>query len=180
MRSFASLYFFVRIAGFFGIALFPTMSLAWLFEVFLFGCCSLLIAIVRPYKNTCMNITDSLLLCSIAVFALLYIFNIYAFQDSPDVYLFSIVVVLTLPIIWFITYISVKILRKTCSLCKKKTSIASEVQQQNLSDTDTNDIELPDRVVNPELYINAESLQNYTSNSHTLPERALQIYISEQ
>ena len=73
MRSFASLYFFIRIAGFFGIALFPTMSLAWLFQVFLFGGCSLLISLVRPYKKAYMNVTDSLFLCSIAIFALLYL-----------------------------------------------------------------------------------------------------------
>ena len=184
MRSFASLYFFIRIAGFFGIALFPTMSLAWLFQVFLFGGCSLLISLVRPYKKAYMNVTDSLILCSIAIFALLYLLYIYAFQDSPLIYLVSIIIILTLPLIWFTAFISVKLYtigKRHNTFCNKKKS-ADTPAQQNVSDGTTNDLELPDRVLNPELYNNhTETIQNNTSesfNSHT-PQRAVQIYLSE-
>ena len=182
MRSFASLYFFVRIAGFFGIALFPTLSLAWLFQVFLFGGCSLLISLIRPYKKAYMNVTDSLLLCSIAIFALLYLLYIYAFQDSPWIYLFAIIVILTLPLVWFIVFVLVKLYtigKRYNKFCNKKKS-ADTPAQQNVPDATTDDLELPDRVLNPELY-NTDSIQNNTSescNSHT-PQRAVQVYLSE-
>ena len=187
MRSFASLYFFIRIAGFFGIALLPTMSLGWLFQVFLFGGCSFLIMLTRPYKKAYMNITDSLFLCSIAIFALLYLLYIYAFQDSPLIYLFFIIIILTLPVIWFIIYTSVKIYaiigRYTFCNTKKKTA-DTPFQQNNTSSDPPNDLELPDRVLNPELYNNhTEAIQNDTSESSntlpTPPQRALQVYLSE-
>ena len=158
------------------------MSLAWLFQVFLFGGCSLLISLVRPYKKAYMNVTDGLILCSIAIFALLYLLYIYALQDSPFIYLFSIIIILTLPLVWFIVFISVKLYtigKKHNKFCNKKTSVATS-PQQNVSHATTNDHELPHRVLNPELY-NTDSIQNNTSessNSHT-PQRAVQVYLSE-
>ena len=177
MRSFASLYFFIRILGFFGIALFPTMSLAWLYQVLLFGGCGLLIALVRPYKKAYMNITDSLLLISVALFSLLYLLNLYALQDSPEIYIFSTVVVLTLPLIWFVAYLTTKPFHKKTLPCKKG-SICTRSRQQDATDT-TNDFELPDRIVRSELY-NNEIVHSETSGTSVVtPQHALQVYVSE-
>ena len=178
MRSFASLYFFVRIVGFVGIAIFPTMSLAWLFQVLLFGSCGLLIALAQPYKKAYMNITDSLLLCSIAMFALLYLLYLYAFSDSTAIYLFSIIVILTLPHIWFSAFLFTKLFRKKCFLNRilKENVSKTVVQHQETSGRATDDPELPDRVLNPGRY-SAEITLNETSNS--LPQCALQVYVSE-
>lgn len=185
MRSFAALYFFIRIIGFFGIALFPTMSLAWLFQVLLFGGCSLLIALVHPYKKAYMNITDSLLLCAIAIFAILYLMHLYAFSDSPAIiYQLSIIVVLTLPLMCFAAYVIITVFveRNFCNWIRNSKR-RGEQHEAHVSDMASNslDSELPDRVVNPGNYRQVAT-QNDTmesSNPSTSSQHALPAYVAE-
>ena len=188
MRSFASLYFFIRIVGFIGIALFPTISLAWLFQVLLFGSCSLLIALVSPYKKIYMNITDSLLLCSIAIFAILYLMHLYAFSDSPAIYQLSIIVVLTLPLICFAAYVMITVYAERNFFCnwiikKKNSKRRGEQHEAHASDITNNslDSELPDRVVNPGNYrqVTTPNDTMESSNPSTSSHHALQVYVTE-
>ena len=72
MRSFASLYLFLRILG--GYFLF-----SWTYQTILFGVCCLLIALVRPYKKTHMNNIDALILALMT----LNCFQLKNFFSSP-------------------------------------------------------------------------------------------------
>ena len=67
--------------------------------------------------------------------------------------------------------------------CNKKKSADTPIQQ-DVSIDPANDLELPDRVLNPELYNHhTEAIQNSMSESSntlpTPPQRGLQVYLSE-
>ena len=70
MRSFAGLYFLIRAVGVIITIIFPPFAYGettWLFEAILFSGSSLLIAAVRPYEKTYMNIIDALVLFNISL-----------------------------------------------------------------------------------------------------------------
>ena len=67
MRSLVSMHFFLRI-----ICNFPSVdevliSVSFTVVIFLYTASSLLIALVRPYKKTYMNVTDTLILINLAL-----------------------------------------------------------------------------------------------------------------
>ena len=164
MRSFAGLYFLIRAVGVIITAIFPPFTYGettWLFEAALFGGSSLLIAIVQPYKRTCMNIIDALVLFNISLLsALLSMFYTSARSPgstrfSPGLVLWMIAFVACWPIIGFVIVFLVFIHRSkraskwlskikvSCCTCKRR--VQHDVDQ-------VCDEELPDRFVHPDIY----------------------------
>ena len=73
MRSFAGLYFFLRfITFFFRINKHITVGAVWSYLVFIFLVCTILIALVRPYKKMYMNAIDTLLLADLTLLCHLF------------------------------------------------------------------------------------------------------------
>ena len=70
MRSFAGFYFLLRALSMLVIAFLPPYAYGettWVFEAIIFGGSSLLIATVRPYKKSHMNIIDALVLFNMSL-----------------------------------------------------------------------------------------------------------------
>ena len=70
MRSFSGLYFVLRILVCLSYGAHTFLS-QWTFEAILFVAAAMLIALIRPYKKTYMNVLDALLLSLLAVLCLL-------------------------------------------------------------------------------------------------------------
>ena len=80
MRSFAGLYFFLRfIPFFFRINKYTAVNVVWSYLVFIFLACTLLIALVRPYKKVYMNVIDTLLLADLTLLC-----HLFTRRDSND------------------------------------------------------------------------------------------------
>ena len=73
MRYFSALYFFMRpmVVVIYIIRIFRYSNHMWCFAIVLFGGVAMLIAFVKPYKKTYMNLADTLLLSLVAVLCLL-------------------------------------------------------------------------------------------------------------
>ena len=164
MRSLASLYFFLRlIINLVFIVQIP-LSVSYTFVAILYAGCSLLIAIVQPYKKAFMNTIDSLIVANMVLITMLL--DKYIDQDSANVFgaIYFIIgsILTTLPMLGMIGFISYKIIKKLtqrmpphiknklcCLQVKKKDEI--EAYQQRNSDS-RDDFELPDRILHPEEY----------------------------
>jgi hypothetical protein len=73
MRSFAGLYFFLRFTTFFfRINEHIDINAVWSYLVFIFLTCTILIALVRPYKKMYMNVIDTLLLADLTLLCHLF------------------------------------------------------------------------------------------------------------
>ena len=164
MRSFAGLYFLIRAVGVIITAIFPPFAYGettWIFEAILFGGSSLLIATVRPYKRTYMNIVDALVLFFISLLsALLSMFYTSARSPgrtpfSPGLVLWMIAFVACWPIIGFVIVFLVLIHRS-----KRVSNWASKMRQsccirkkhESASMDHVPDEELPDRFLHPDNY----------------------------
>lgn len=124
-----------------------------------------MIALVRPYKETYMNIIDTLIIENLALLAL--IADKYNFEDSENLLTLCYVVILSifvfLPLLCLMGFIAYRILKKIKSgpypFGRKKHNINSSestavIPQQDLleDDIDNSDQALPDRIQNPQLY----------------------------
>ena len=162
MRSLASLYFFLRlIINFIFIDQIP-LSASYTFVAILYAGCSLMIAIIQPYKKSSMNTIDSLILANMALISVLL--DKYSGQDSGNVfgtiYLFVGSFAATVPMMVMIGFVSYRIIKKlvkwapSCSkekvYCLNKSDI--EANQQNDNSESRDDFELPDRILRPEEY----------------------------
>ena len=167
MRGFASLYFLLRIA----VKLFSITERYLLYDALLVGGVGFLIAIVRPYKKAYMNIIDSLILADVAYCVVM--FDLY-FQESVGstaalFYALNIGIVSSLPMCGFLGFVAYKIIpfkklfelmkqrfpscQKLFCCNKKKNNEKDEAaQQENVDEHGIEDHELPDRMVNPEIY----------------------------
>ena len=172
MRSFASLYFFVVLLAY---AVWSLKAIFFSLTI-LFGGCSLLVALVQPYKNRYMSVIDSLILANVAFFTAVYDRNIYAFSSYQILSNISVV----LPAIGLILYICFKLVSKPCSnlyrISKEKISSLGvplccrqkdrDRQGENVPRPDGHnatdlELQLPDRVIHPESYEQHEV--NYTA-----------------
>ena len=172
MRSFAGFYFLIR-----ALSVLVTIFLrpyaygetTWIAEAILFGGSSLLIAAVRPYKKTYMNIIDALVLFNISLLsAFLSMFYISirsptSIPFSPGLLLWMIIIVGSMPLIGLVVYIVRLLLRNKqvskwiniknscCTSRKVVESNQTESAQQNTSDN-LCDHDLPDRILHPHDY----------------------------
>ena len=115
---------------------------------------SLLFAHFRPYKNNCFNIIDSLGFAILAVSTFLIMYAIYT-QYIPIQLLYLLVLI---PFLYFISFISYKIFSRVALFCScyrkitEKFQARKENQHQHIQRGDNVDEDLPDRIVNPEMY----------------------------
>lgn len=171
MRSFAGYYFLVRFLALMIVAALPPSMKSygiatWTATALLFAASSLLIAVVRPYKETYMNITDALILFNvfvIAAFTSLFFISTHfpnSIPFSPGHLLWIVIIGYCIPMIGFFAYFVVKFARKLkapllWTKMKKSCWTRKNVQCDENSPAQSppnNDHELPDRVLHPEEY----------------------------
>ena len=155
MRSFASLYLFVRILG--GYFLF-----SWTYQTLLFGVCCLVVALVRPYKKTYMNNTDALVLAIMTLncFQLKNFFSAPFKSTDAEFYLWSAAVTSYLPL--FVVPFSIFPCKRLCNVMKQiftckcfyysKPEEIHNIDSEGdfvLSDSDSHD---PHQMVHPDQY----------------------------
>ena len=165
MRSFASVHFITALF------LFVVWSMSYSFIVLAstLGGCSLLIAIVRPYKKRHMVVIESLILANGA-------FVLATSANASTSYQIVSQISATFPALGFIIFIFFKISKKPClKLYPKLTEKMSILtvrqcvnsclkrghnQEENVQEVEDNEVEiqLPDRVVHPEDYERVETI----------------------
>ena len=117
MRSFSGIYFLLRIIIYLAeIISRATLNMdQYLTRGFVFSVTALLIALIRPYKKTYMNIVDTLLLTHMATFCYIIASTSTLNHKSP-IFLPLMYVMIALPII--ITFL-LTVSRMTCGILKK-------------------------------------------------------------
>ena len=174
MRSFASMYFLLILISSLVVMLVKPYLLTL---TLLFVGCSILILIVQPYKKRYMANVDSLILANLGLLTFALNKNIYA----SIFYQLIVSVSVVLPGLGLIAYICFRLLKNRCSklLPKVRTKMPSfksrllccmranldekEVENgQQQKGNDTEDIDLPDRVLHPEVYaVTEENIATY-------------------
>ena len=151
-RYFAGLYLFFRIVLLLPFIL-PT-AFMWTIVIPIPVVVSLLFAYFRPYKNYCFNIIDSLGFAILAVSTFLIMYATYT-KYIPIQLLY---LPFLIPFLYFISFISYKIFSRVALLCScyrkitEKFQARKENQHQHIQRGDNVDEDLPDRIVNPEMY----------------------------
>ena len=164
MRSLASLYFFVVVILY---ILFSIINSGlFLTAIFLTGC-SLFIAIIQPYKKKYMSVIDSLILANLALSNAVFL--------DRTVPLLQIVVGISalIPALGLFSFVIYKLLKKLLKpvfaqikqklpqvksrllliCCKGHVGDRARDEEQGATVNDCDEIQLPDRVVHPELYV---------------------------
>ena len=156
MRSFASLYFIIKII----FIVIGIIDFSFMYTI-LIGSTAFFIALVQPYKKYYMNILDSLLLANLT-FIYLMAEKAVHFQSSIAVY--AIVIASSIPMWVLCLYVIYKIfqLKKLLLFIKKKLpsmqklcpcyNKADEDKTASQENKDSNNLEIPDRIVNPDQY----------------------------
>ena len=189
MRSFASLYFFLRfiivifhqssieLVGVAGPNVDDAQVIALFIRVLLFAAAILLIAIVRPYKEAYMNILDTLILSTFTLILFLTMLYLFIVSDisSPigRFFFYTSIIVTYLPQLGFFVYLSVKFYRskrpikwiqERCTGTRKTfccTTIGESRGTQTAA-TEEQEESLPDRMVHPEqYYLHVEAVDNF-------------------
>ena len=151
-RYFAGLYLLFRIVA---LATFITLNaLEWLIQIPFLVVVSLLFAYFRPYKNNYFNIIDCLgfALLGLTTFLVMYGMRIKPFPMQP------LYVIVVIPFMYFILFILYKILsqvaliRTCCSKIGEKIKAKNGNQHLHIPRDDNIDENLPDRIVNPDMY----------------------------
>lgn len=170
MRSFASMYFILRLMHTLIFQMtWISFSSSLVTIAVLYTAYAITIALVRPYKKTYMNVLDSLIMANLALLALM--FNKFYLEDSNAslalLYAIIIAIFSNLPLLSLSGFIAYRILRRikselglfhTKTERKKRSSTTTAIVQQNLN----NDPELPDRVLHPQQY-NFIKMKNFES-----------------
>ena len=151
-RYFAGLYLLFRVILLVGSITQPS-AFRWLIAIPVPVVISLLFALFRPYKNNCFNIIDCLAfaLVALATFLIMYTYTTHVYY-----YIQLLYVILLTPFLYFILLILYKILsqvplfRTCCSRIKKLLQATNDNQHQHIQRGSTED--LPDRIVNPDMY----------------------------
>ena len=167
MRSLASLYFIILLLAYVlrsvGATVFSLTAL--------YGGCSLFIANVQPHKKRYMSVIDSLIFANLALFTAAIDRNIYVFPFLrfitgilsliPAVGLFCFVIYELLKKPLKIVFTSVKqkllLIKQSLLICfdGHKDDRAQDEEQGNTENC-CDEIQLPDRIIHPELYAKAQ------------------------
>ena len=149
-RYFAGLYLFFRIVL---LAVYPFASSYWLILILFPIVASLLFAYFRPYKNNYFNVIDCL---GCALLALALFLIVYAHVKPFPIQL--LFVQFLIPLLYFISFILYKILSRvalfrTCySRIVDRLRTRYDNQYLHIPRDDNIDEDLPDRMVNPDMY----------------------------
>ena len=151
-RYFAGLYLLFRIVLL--VAFIFSMHYRWLILIPFSVIVSLMFTCFRPYKNNYFNIIDGL---AFVLLALTFFLIMYATRANPFP-LQILYVVGLIPFLYFISFILYKLLprvalfRTCCSKIGKVLYTRNENQHLHIQRDDNIDEELPDRIVNPDMY----------------------------
>ena len=161
MRGFASLYFLLRII----IYLTSISEHFLLYSALILGAIGFLIAIVRPYKKTYLNVLDSLILANMAfICTLVNLSNQQPFGSKTALaYKMITIIAGSLPILLgFLGFLLYKTalfkwlfarVTKEIHVRQILSSVDNNINHENTRENvRENDPELPDRVLNPECY----------------------------
>ena len=168
MRSWASLYFFLRILIFLVIVVQSEVLYFFCLTLIFCGTC-LFVAIIRPYKKPYMNNMDVLVLTALFLVTTLYVLYLYLTPGYSKIMGIFLFIVYSLPLAGFlivIFYVLVKnapfaksakqFVSKT--ICNKfQLPSSKETDPDNLDDaTDSVEVnhDLPDHVVHADDYLN--------------------------
>ena len=181
MRSFASLYFFLRfllvfvhqadleLAGLSGPDIDDAQVITILLRALLVGSVTILLATVRPYKEAYMNILDTLILSMmtlLTLFPLLYLFSISNVDSKIGLFLlYASILAKCMPQLGLLLYLIINLWQrkkplkwlqdKISNLKKKRES--EMLNAEGVTDQITEE-SLPDQLLHPELYyIEAEN-----------------------
>ena len=182
LRSFVCLPFLLRLSVFIGV-LTQTFVTFWFFHFLIFGGASLLIAIVQPYKQTYMNTIDSLILAVLSLIGILYI--LYFDQEQHSTFfLIALCLDFTLPLFGIITVMIFKTFKdkvpvnwihacnKNCcrfssnGTSDKGTRVVQDSPPVSMTTTTTTEVELPDRILHPNRYVEDRSDETWNSNGY--------------
>ena len=126
------------------------VCLRWLILIPFPAVVSLLFALFRPYKNIYFNIIDCL---TFALVALPTFLIRYTYTAHVHSYIQLLYVILLTPFLYFILYKILSQVALLCTCCSKINKIfltRNENQYQHIQRGDNED--LPDRIVNPDMY----------------------------
>ena len=163
MRSLASVYFILRWIAFFTFKV-TSLSAALVLVAIIYVSYGTVIALVRPYKKTYMNIIDTLIIENLALLALMV--DKYLLEDSNTSLALFYAIILSifsfLPLLGLTGFIAHRLCLKRIGskldlFHKKKhytinsnKPIAAIAQQDDINDSDP---ELPDRMLRPQQYM---------------------------
>ena len=191
MRSMVVLYFILRliVSVLCSEMLFDFRTTTTLASM-LFGGCSLMIALVRPYKRPHMNTIDALLLGNLAQLSSILDQLYYNTQErSSNWTVFFKLIFCTLisfPLLGYAGYILYQILKnllkkvKKSRLCSSYNEATEDITQAEKLEDD-NGIELPDRVLHPKQYdLEKDSSTAYVQYEDNLKTSdRLELYLSQ-
>ena len=117
MRCFSSLYFLLRpvVIFMYYARLYHLWNHMWIVSTILFVSLALLIAFVKPYKKTYMNVSDTLIL---ALLSLLSLLLTTAFE-YPGIAPYTIGSLMFSPMVVFLAILCLNFVRKLKTLCIK-------------------------------------------------------------
>ena len=170
MRSLVLMYFLLRllISLLYSEVLFKFSTTAT-FAAVLYGTFCLLIALVRPYKKTYMNVIDTLILGNLTLLALMLERGFYIKTTSNYLYLVYILIISvfgSLPLLSFTGFMCYKILkhmfvklntkkwrsRSRCYTRSEAEAVNEVIDVQIANCEGSKNLELPDRVLHPQQY----------------------------
>ena len=171
MRSLASMYFILRVIAIL-IFLIPFLDTSLVLVAIIYVSYGTVIALVRPYKKTYMNVIDTLIIENLALLALMA--DKYLFEDSNSSLALFYAVILSifsfLPLLGLTVFIAYRIFKRIWVMRESypfrlyyavhsNKPTAGIAQQDNVDDSEQ---ELPDRVLHPQEYnmIEANSFEN--------------------
>lgn len=183
MRSLVSMYFLLRllISILYSETVFE-FSAGSISVAALYGGCSLLIALVRPYKKSYMNIVDALVLGNLTLLILMLDYQYYHIEPISLVF-FGVFI--SLPLLSLIGFICYKILKRLPVKKNLKWQRRSEpeagnkeiIQLANL-ESSNNNCELPDRVLHPKQYDSEDVCTQYIQYEDETSDR-IELYLSQ-
>jgi hypothetical protein len=174
MRSFVSLYYFVYWLYFGLTCVTELLQLTVNINIILFGMLGFLIAVVRPYKRTCMNVVDTLILANIALIFLL--FHVCSWQKTVSstetcFILFSLINTIVPVAVIIAIGCRVFILLKKSSCCRRN---VRDIQDEELVDQTSFSLDMEDTRETPDHLLHSEQHtqenNNYGSIESSLPQ----------
>ena len=182
MRSLVSIYFILRLLI---SILYNEIVLQFgassLIVAAVYGGCSLLIALVRPYKQKYMNIVDALILGNLVLITLILS---YGYHTEPISKLLPVLgILISLPLLGLIGFTCYKILKRLPIKKNLKWQRKSEVEVSskelaNLEDNGSNR-ELPDRVLRPTQYNSEEDVCGEYIQYEDETSDKIELYLSQ-
>ena len=187
MRSLASMYFILRVIAILIFQVTTSLNTSLTFAVVLYAGYGTVIALVRPYKKTYMNIIDTLIIENLALLALMVLK--YNTEESNSFLSLFYAVILSifsfLPLLGLIVFIAYGIFKRIRRLSElyhteqhaansNKPKAGHGTIRQDQHSIDNSDQELPDRMLHPQEYdiieMNGFEHVNYVRASDSLQE----------